>query len=395
MGMAAMKIKRTTRPRPAHQILTWLVLGMASLGVSAHDGDNSILPGLKNITVLGSTVPANGDVNPYGMAEVMHTVGNLRSGHILVSNFNNGANHQGTGTTIVDMAPDGTQSVFAALDAKALPGPCPGGLGLTTALVVLNEGWVIVGSLPTSDGTSATARAGCLIVLDSMGKPVETFFGSLLNGPWDMTAFERDQEAKLFVTNVLNGTVAAHGKVVNQGTVVRVDLKLSATAMPALESLTVIGSGFAERTDPGALVLGPTGVALSAGCGSGDNGACNDDEHRLLYVADTLNNRVTAIAQPLERSSAAGPGVTLSAGGSLNAPLGLVVAADGGHLFTVNGADGFITEISPQGDQVAKKLIDSSGGPPAGAGALFGLVFEPGKGIYFVDDASNTLNLLH
>jgi hypothetical protein len=387
-----MKTQQTTMPRAGYLLVSLLALGMTTIGASAHA--SAILPGLKNIKVLGSTVPGNGDLNPYGMAEVTNTVGNLTSGHILISNFNSSANLQGTGTTIVDMAPDGSQSVFATLDAKALPGPCPGGIGLTTALVVLSEGWVIVGSLPTSDGTSATARAGCLIVLDSMGKPVETFFGSLINGPWDMTAFERDDEAKLFITNVLNGTLAAHGKVVNQGSVVRIDLKVSATQMPALESLTVIGSGFAERTDPAALVIGPTGVALSNGCSSADNGSCDAAEQVRLYVADTLHNRVTAISNPLERTNSDGTGVTLSAGGSLNAPLGLVVAADGGHLLTVNAADGFITEISPQGTQVAKKLIDSSGTPP-GAGALFGLIFEPGKGVYFVDDATNTLNLLH
>jgi hypothetical protein len=61
---------------------------------------------------------------------------------------------------------------------------------------------------------------------------------------------------------------------------------------------------------------------------------------------------------------------------------------------TVNGADGFITEISSDGRQVAKTLIDDTGSPP-GAGALFGLVFGPARGVYFVDDASNTLNLLH
>jgi hypothetical protein len=82
--------------------------------------------------------------------------------------------------------------------------------------VVLESGWVIVGSLPTSDGTSASAQAGCLIVLDNMGNPVETFFGSLISGPWDMTAFEDGRKAKLFVTNVLNGTVAANGAVVNR-----------------------------------------------------------------------------------------------------------------------------------------------------------------------------------
>jgi hypothetical protein len=357
----------------------------------ARDSDDFILQGLKHLKVVGTTVPTNGDVNPYGMAEVKHTVGKLTSGHILISNFNNATNAQGTGTTIVDMAPDGTQSLFAGLDAKSLPGACPGGLGLTTALVVLNEGWVVVGSLPTSDGTSATAKAGCLIVLDSMGKPVETIFGSLIRGPWDMTAREGGGEAKLFVTNVLNGTVAANGKVVNGGTVVRVDLKVSASQMPALESLTVIGSGFAEHADPAALVIGPTGVALSPSCGSDDDGDCS---RGLLYVADTANNRITAITHPFDRMSSDGPGTTLSAGGSLNAPLGLIVVEDGGHLLTVNGADGFITEINPEGQQVAKKLIDASGSPP-GAGALFGLVFDPAHGIYFVDDATNTLNLLH
>jgi len=43
---------------------------------------------------------------------------------------------------------------------------------------------------------------------------------------------------------------------------------------------------------------------------------------------------------------------------------------------------------------VAEKLIDNTGGPPPGAGALFGLIADH-EGVYFVDDASNTLNLLH
>ncbi len=69
----------------------------------------------------------------------------------------------------MQIAPDGTTSLFAQIDANNLPGPCPGGVGLTTALAVLRSGWVIVGSLPTTDGTSATAQAGCLLVLDNQG----------------------------------------------------------------------------------------------------------------------------------------------------------------------------------------------------------------------------------
>jgi len=363
---------------------------LCSAAALAGDG-KPILPSLKTITTIASTVPANGDVNPYGVAQVKRTIGNLRAGHILVSNFNNAGNFQGTGTTIVEVAPDGNVSLFAAIDAGTLPGSCPGGIGLTTALVVLEQGWVIVGSLPTTNDGTVFSGSGCLIVLDSLGNPVETFYGSLINGPWDMAAFDGEHEAKLFVTNVLNGTVAAGGEVVHGGTVTRLNLKVSTAKMPVLESITVIGSGFPERTDPAALVIGPTGVGLRANCAS-DSDDC-DRDGALLYVADTLSNRIAVIDRPLGRTTSAGIGRTLTSGGSLNAPLGLTVTPNG-ELLTVNGGDGFITEVSPGGAQVAKLLLDSSGSPP-GAGALFGLAFDPVRGVYFVDDATNTLNLLH
>ncbi len=347
----------------------------------------SILGQLKSIKTVASTVPANGDVNPYGVAVVKRSTGKLVAGDILVSNFNNSANLQGTGTTIVQVAPDGTVSQFARLDAATVPGGCPGGIGLTTALVELSAGWVIVGSLPTADGTAATAQAGCLIVLDSMGNPVESFSGSRINGPWDMTAWEADQEARLFVTNVLNGTVAASPKVVHRGTVVRINLDLS-SSMPKVESMTVIGSRFPERTDPAALVIGPTGVGLS----DPDGRAGTRHDGVVLYVADSLDNRITVIPDALDRHTSARTGSVLSSGGSLNDPLGLVVSPDG-HILTVNGDDGLITEITPEGAQIATRQLDSTGSPP-GAGTLFGLAFVPGMGIFFVDDGSNTLNIL-
>jgi hypothetical protein len=333
------------------------------------------------ISVVGSTVPANGDVNPYGIARVPRSSGALVKGNILISNFNNSSNLQGTGTTLVQMAPDGTNTLFAQIDANHLPGPCPGGLGLTTALVVLRSGWVIVGSLPTTDGTSATAQAGCLLVLDSNGNVWETFYGSLINGPWDMTAWDAGSSADLFVTNVLNGTVAAGGMVVHGGTVVRLSLtNISSKSAPTLQSITVIGSGFAERTDPAALVIGPTGLGLNA---NGDT----------LYVADSLKNRVTAIPLPLSRDTSAGTGTIVTHGGILDDPLGLTVAPDG-NILTVNGNNGWLVETTPEGEQIQTTLLDASGNPP-GAGALFGLIAVRGIGIYYVDDATNTLNLFH
>jgi hypothetical protein len=353
-----------------------LLVGVCILPGFAQQNKN---PASRSISVVASTVPANGDVNPYGLVVVPKSSGALVKGNLLVSNFNSSANLQGTGTTIVQISPAGTNTLFAQIDATKLPGPCPGGVGLTTALSVLRSGWVIVGSLPTTDGTSATAQAGCLLVLDHNGNVVETFYGSLINGPWDMTAYDLGSTADLFVTNVLNGTVAGGGNIVQQGTVVRLNLTGLNGSLPTLESITVIGSGFSEKTDPAALVIGPTGVGLSP-------------DWQTLYVADSLNNGVQAIANPVTRTDSAGTGTTVSTGGALNDPLGLIVAGTG-DIFTVNGNNGLLVETTPGGAQIFTPYLDNSGNPP-GAGALFGLVVA-GKGLYYVDDATNTLNLFH
>jgi hypothetical protein len=353
-----------------------LVTLVIACGLFAHAQQNRArIPG---ISMVASTIPANGDLNPYGVARVPESGGSLIQGNILVSNFNNSANLQGTGTTIVQIAPGGNSSLFAQIDAANLPGPCPGGVGLTTALAVLRTGWVIVGSLPTTDGTSATAQAGCLLVLDSSGNVVETFYGSLINGPWDMAALDSGSTVNLFVTNVLNGTVAAGGNIVHGGTVVRLMLSVTRSTMPSLQSMTVIGSGFAEETNDAALVIGPTGVGVS---GNADT----------VYVADSLNNRITEIPDPVFRTTSAGIGATVSQGGSLNDPLGLTISPDG-NILTVNGNNGYMVTTTPDGNQISKQLLDSSSSPP-GNGALFGLVPVAGQGLYYVDDATNTLNL--
>lgn len=360
-----------------------LALILVMMPTIAQASDDSFIGEFHHIQTLASTVPANGDVNPYGIVTVPTTIGNLKRGNILISNFNAASNLQGTGTTIVQITPKGAVSVFAQLSAGALNGACPGGVGLTTALVALQRGWVIVGSLPTTDGTSATAQAGCLIVLNSWGQPVETFSGHQINGPWDMTALDRGEDASLFVTNVLNGTVAANGNVVNRGTIIRINLDVpwQGHGKPERESTTVIGSGFPERTDPAALVIGPTGVGLSDG---------------TLYVADSLDNRIAAISGAADRTTSAHTGKTVTTNGQLNDPLGLTIAPDE-HILTVNGNDGKIVETMRDGEQIAHKLLDNTSAPPAlpGAGCLFGLTIVPGgEGVYFVDDCTNTLNVL-
>jgi hypothetical protein len=342
----------------------------------------SFIGGFNNVQTIASTVPKNGDVNPYGVAVSPVTVGRLTAGDVLVSNFNGHRNLQGTGRTIVEVSPSGDVSLFASLDANKLPGACPGGLGLTTALVTLQSGWVIVGSLPTKDGSSTTAQGGCLLVLDSSGNPVETISGRPINGPWDMTAVDNGATATLFVSNVLNGTVAADGRTIHRGTVARIKLSNLMGARPAITSERVIGRGFPERTDPAALVVGPTGLGLGA--------------DGTLYVADSVANRIAAISDALMRPTAT-TGTTVSSGGAINDPLGLAVAPNG-DILTTNGGDGNLVETTTAGDQVAVKMLDTSPAPPGpnGNGTLFGLAVAPaGAGVYFVDDGTNTLNLLH
>jgi hypothetical protein len=367
-------------------IVSLAVLFIAGAGMSYAAQPESAAKS-HTISTVSSTIPSNGDINPYGVYRVSRSVGRLNRGSILVSNFNNSANLQGTGTTLVQIAPDGTFSLFAQIDPNNLPGPCPGGVGLTTALVVLRSGWVIVGSLPTTDGTSATAQAGCLLVLDSNGNVAETITDSQINGPWDMTVFDetgeegnRSSDATLFVTNVLNGTVAGGGQIVDQGTVLRISLAVHQGSAPTVKSIAVVGSGFPERTDPAALVIGPTGVTLSK-------------NNKVLYVADSLNNLIAAISDPLTRQSSDNTGSTVSSGRPLNDPLGMALAVNG-DILTVNGNDGFLVDTNPKGLVVFTTLLDNTGNPP-GAGALFGLTDVAGQGIYFVDDASNTLNLFH
>ncbi len=338
--------------------------------------DHPFIGQFKTITSLGSTVPANGDVNPYGIVVVPHSEGSLVRGDTLISNFNNEENEQGTGTTIVQIAPSGSLSLFAQIKASSLPGPCPGGVGLTTALAVLPNGFVVVGSLPTSNGSAATAQAGCLIVLNSYGHVVQTISGPPINGPWDMTSVNQGDGATLFVTNVLNGTVESGETPTNGGTVVRIRLRTGGRHAPKVTAMNVIATGFPERTDPAALVVGPTGVGLG--------------EEGTLYVADTQGNRIAEVPGALYRQTPLGEGgITVAKGGYLNSPLGLTIAPNG-DILTANGGDGNIVETTPVGAEF--QPVDTG----AGEGGLFGLAVAPyNQGVLFVNDSNNTLEELH
>jgi hypothetical protein len=338
----------------------------------------SFLGQLHGLTQVASTVPANGDVNPYGVAVVPASGGRLTAGDTLVSNFNDKANVQGTGTTLVQVSPGGKTSVFANISTLPAGQSCPGGIGLTTALGILPGGWVVVGSLPTTKGgvLPGLNPAGCLIVLNDQGTVAETITNSDIVGPWDLTAKSSPTSSELFVSNALGGNTTVHDGVPVTGncTVVRLDLALSPSSPPKLTSSAVIGTDFPWRANKAALILAPTGLALS------DNGT--------LYVDDTLTNSVSAIPQALTRTSAVtAVGGTLSTGGALSAPLGMTMAPNG-DLVVVNGNNGNAVEITPGGKQVATRTLIRNG-----AGDLFGIITtQAGDGLIIANDGTNALD---
>lgn len=319
-----------------------------------------------------STVPASGDQNPYGVAFVPNGFakgGPLEPGDILVSNFNNAANNQGTGTTIIRDTPLGQTSVF-------FQGPA--GLGLTTALGVLKRGFVIVGSAPTQNGAGMTEQPpGSLLILDRQGNIVDTLSDpNLLDGPWDLTVLDRGARATVFVSNVLNGTVS------------RLNLALPAKGNSVkVLSLTQIASGYAFRTDPSALVVGPTGLAYDRG-------------RQVLYVASTADNAVFAIKHAATTGTRSGTGdVIYKDDVHLRGPLGLAFAPNGDLLSAngdavtppaSNGISSGIVEFSPKGVFVDEIRIHPN--PDAAFGVGVG---EFGNSVEFaaVNDNTNMLEV--
>jgi hypothetical protein len=358
------------------------VFGLALIAAAhpAKADSTSFLSKIKKHALLTSTVPDNGDQNPYALLVAPVSSGAIQKNDVLVGNFNNKGNLQGTGTTIVDYRPSTQQLTTFATIPATLPG-CPGGVGLTTAMIMLKSGWVIIGSAPSTDGTTKTLGAGCLIVLDSSGKVADTIADPLINDPWgNMAVIDKGDTAHVFVSNVgfdvgTSGATTVH----NKANVVRLDLSIPAGGKPAVTGKTVIADGLSSQADPSVFLIGPTGLVLGA--------------QGQLYVSDAINNRVVSIPDAATRTSSAGTGTEVTKGGFLNRPLALT-SAPNGNLLVVNGLDGYVVEVDPaSGKQLAKKLIDGDQAQtPPGSGDLFGIAIAPdGKSFYYVEDDMNTL----
>lgn len=373
-----------------HNSLTFLLtasLLSGSIATASADQSKGLLESIHRHVTLDSMVTDNGDLNPYAIVVAPVSSGNIQKGDVLVDNFNDISNLQGTGTTIVDYRPSTKHTtLFASLPKKL--DQCPGGVGLTTAMTMLQSGWVIVGSAPSTDGTTATKGDGCLIVLDSKGQMVSAWSGPTINDPWgNMATIDNGTSAVLFISMAGFGVPGpkvidpktGYPPIIHKATVLRIKISISEGKPPVLLNQTVIGNGFSQRADNDNFLFGPTGLVLA--------------KDGTLYVTDGLDNVITAIADAATRIDSAGTGRVVTHDGQLAWPLAMAMTP-AGHLLVCNGKDGKLVEVDPISDkQIYAQWIDNDQAQsPPGNGDLFGIAMTPdGRGFYYVQDDTNTL----
>ena len=382
--MKTMKYPQRIRQAVAALLLT--VLCATYLG-AAYADPKGMLETIHRHKFLSSSITNNGDENPYGVVVVAENIGVLQQGDVLVDNFNNISNLQGTGSSIVRYRPStGETKLFAQVDQHLKE--CPGGVGLTTAMILLKNGWLFVGSAPSTDGTTRTKGDGCLLVFDANGKHVDTWAGSTINDPWgNIAVIDRGDTATLFISMAGFGlpgpdvidSATGFPVIEHQATVLRLDLTIRQGQAPHIASQTVIGSKFAQRADRDNFLFGPTGLALGT-----DN---------TLYVTDGLENSISAIEHADTRSDSAGTGRLVTQNGLLAWPLAMVMTPQQ-HLIVCNGKNGQAVEVDPaSGKQIYGHWLDANQAQsPPGNGDLFGLALSlDGKSIYYVEDDVNAL----
>jgi hypothetical protein len=364
-----------------------LALAVLQLGAAGANPPQGLLEVLHHHTLLTSTVTDNGDLNPYAIVVAPVSAGLIKADDVLVDNFNNVSNLQGTGTTIIDYSPATKKTTLFAKLPQRVDG-CPGGVGLSTAMVMLKAGWIVVGSTPSTDGTTRTKGDGCLFVLDPNGTIVATWAGPNIEDPWgNMAVADNGASASLFVSMAGFGVPAPTVKdpatgasvIVRKATVLRIDLTMADGKPPAIKSETVIANGFPQQADLDNFLFGPTGVAL------GPDGT--------LYVSNAVESSIVKIPDALTRTTSAGTGTVVTSKGLIVDPLSLIMAPNG-HLLSTNGLNGQVVEIDPvSGKQIYAQWLDvDQAQTPPGNGDLFGIAIKPdGTGLYYVEDDTNFL----
>lgn len=338
--------------------------GATSASAVGDAAQNSLLRRLDDSTTIGSTIDATGDQNPYGLAVAPRTAGSLSAGDLVVCDFNDPANAQGTGSDIIALHP--------------VPGATP--------LHVVQD-HSLLGCTEIAMAPNGNIWAAAFAAKDN---PVISPFGAVLNtqagGPWNHPFGEA------FAAHRGSGRASSfYVSDAGNGNVVRVSVKPSAAY-----TYETIATGFAINHGVPGSILGPSGLQY-------------DEMSDTLFIVDGADNSLVSFARvsnipaggiTVNGTGFSGPNAKqahlLYKGAPLNGPISSALLP-GGHIVLGNTLDpdgkNLMIEIGPNGRLLDVKNVDT--GP---AGAIFGMA-ATGRSLrdlklYFNDDNDNTVKVL-
>ncbi len=319
----------------------------------------AILNGLHTQTTIGATTVA-GDQNPYGLAIAPATAGKITAGDLIVCNFNDPANVQGTGTTIVGLHPVAGAAPYAIVQSAQLEG---------CAAVTLD---------PADRIFAADFVANDDLIVSPAGTISQSITAVTWHGPWGQIY---SPTAGPF------GTAAVYATSVASGDVVRLDVS-NGTVTGAQTIIT----GFTRNTGAPGSILGASGLTYDP---NGDQLYVIDGNLNVLYgfrsVSTIPAGGIVVSGASFSGTSAASARVVAS-GAPMNAPVSAALL-ENGNIVVGNTADNNMIEYSPAGAMLGEKLVDNGA-----TGAIFGIVATgttpASQKIYFNDDNANAVVLI-
>lgn len=356
--------------------------GVAQAAYSSGAAANGTLAPFASTKVAG--VGLAGDTNPYSLAVVPLSIGNLVAGNVLAVNFNHGS-APGTGTTIVQINPStGASSLFVS----ALPITGPVGIAINP----VNDG-VWVGSFGSTDGSTG---GDLLILPDGTVKAKYTtasvnanpgYSGTkpTFDGVWGEGVAQHGGQVSFFY-----GTTGSGGAGTGGGQVWRIDPHPTGAAngQPVNSTYAQIATGLSGNAAAKAL-------PVTAANAAGPQGFAYDSAADTLYVSNDADNTITVIAGAATATAPVATTKVPVVAGTLNIPENIAIDPTNGDLLVVNAGNNTLVELNPaSGAVVGSRVLDSGT-----TGALFGLAVTTDAAnkpvIFYANDNDNTLNVLH
>lgn len=324
----------------------------------------SILKRLDDERTVGSAVdPVTGDVNPYGLDIAKVTSGKIEAGDLVVCDFNDSSNVQGTGNAILTLDP--------------IVGSVPRSLVHSTELLGCNA----LATAPTGPIWAASFADD---------NPIFSASGALLNtlegGPWRhpfgetfAPPFHGMSAPAFYVSNAGDGSL----------------VRVTVLPGPAFR-FTIIARGFPINGGAPGSILAPSGLNYES---SDDRLYVVDGQNNALYAIDNVS-QVDANGIMVHDLAFTGKDANrahvIFHGAPLNGPISSALLPGGnvaiGNTLDPNGFN-LMVEVSRTGALLDVKNVDTGA-----SGAIFGMVASGATAgtvkLYFNDDNDNTVKVL-